>query len=167
MGMLNSLDSLFTKFSTYHWSRICHRQALLYFPQSTGRTSHHFNRTFQRATRRCPLIRTTCTYLGSSQPPIPPVYAFFALPWWDENFLVILYPAHKQLYYQAEYPEESKENDVVRPARGGREDTSGKKSCPEKKGPTDFVWENDDGVWTRTFLPRGQVEVYSGNYRSS
>jgi hypothetical protein len=57
----------------------------------------------------------------------------------------------------------------VRPAPEGREVTfaSGKKSCPEKKGPTDSVWENDDGVWTRTLLPRGQLEVYSGNYRSS
>ena len=67
-----------------HWSRICHRRALLYFPQSTGRTSHHFNRTFQTATRQCPPIRTTWKYLGSSQTPIPPVYACFALPRCDD-----------------------------------------------------------------------------------
>jgi hypothetical protein len=61
----------------------------------------------------------------------------------------------------------SKESDVQRQAREGRENTAAKKSCPGKKGPTVFIWEIEDGVWTRTVLTRGEVEDYWGNYRST
>ena len=44
------------------------------------------------------------------------------------------------------------ENDNQRQIREGRERSAAKKSCPGKKGPTVFVWENDNGVWTRTLL---------------
>jgi hypothetical protein len=60
----------------------------------------------------------------------------------------------------------SKENDVARQAREGRENTAATKSCPGKRGPTVFIWEND-GVWTRTLLTRGQVEGYWGRFRST
>ena len=80
MGMLNSLNSLF-KLSTYHEAEFVIDEHYYMSPQS-ARTSHYFLRTFQSTTlfRRCPPIPTTWTYLGSSQPPTPPVYAFLALP---------------------------------------------------------------------------------------
>jgi hypothetical protein len=59
------------------------------------------------------------------------------------------------------------ENDNQRRVREGREKSAAKKSCPGKKGPTVFIWENDDGVWTRTPLSRGQVEGYWGSYTYS
>jgi len=59
-----------------------------------------------------------------------------------------------------------KENDVERHAREDRENTAAKRSCPGKKGPTVFVWEEDGGVWTRTLITRKQVEDYWGNFKS-
>ena len=60
-----------------------------------------------------------------------------------------------------------RENNVEHQARGGRENTAAKKSCPGKKGPAVFVWEADDGAWTRRLLTRGEVESSWGNYCSS
>jgi hypothetical protein len=59
------------------------------------------------------------------------------------------------------------ENDQHRKVREGRELTAAKKSCPGKKGPTVYIWEEENGVWTRTLLNRGEVEGYWGQYRSS
>ena len=61
----------------------------------------------------------------------------------------------------------SKESAVARQAREGRENTATKRSCPGKKGPTVYIWEDENGVWTRTLLNRGEVEGYWGNYKSS
>jgi hypothetical protein len=61
----------------------------------------------------------------------------------------------------------SKENDVDRRAREGRENSAATKSCPGKKGPAVFIWENEGGVWTRTYLNRGEVERNWGRYRST
>jgi hypothetical protein len=58
------------------------------------------------------------------------------------------------------------ENDQHRKAREGRELTAAKKNCPGKKGPTVYIWEEENGVWTRTLLNRGEVEGYWGQYRS-
>jgi hypothetical protein len=55
-----------------------------------------------------------------------------------------------------------KETDDARKAREGRENTAAKKSCPGKKGPTVFLWEEDGGVWTRTYVARGLVDNYWG-----
>jgi len=61
----------------------------------------------------------------------------------------------------------SKESEADREARESRENSAAKRSCPGKKGPTVYIWENDNGVRTRTLLTRAQVEDYWGNYRSS
>jgi hypothetical protein len=61
----------------------------------------------------------------------------------------------------------SKENDADRQMRVGRENSAAGKSCPGKKGPAVYIWEDDDGVWTRTLLTRGQVNSHWSNYRSS
>jgi len=61
----------------------------------------------------------------------------------------------------------SKETKDECEAREGRENTAAKRSCPGKRGPTVYIWENDNGVRTRTHLTRAQVEDYWGNYRSS
>jgi hypothetical protein len=53
-----------------------------------------------------------------------------------------------------------KENDQQRKVRKGRELSAANKKCPGKKGPHVFIWEEDNGVWTRTLLTRGQVEGY-------
>jgi hypothetical protein len=55
-----------------------------------------------------------------------------------------------------------KENDQHRKAREGRELSAAKRQCPGKKGPTVYIWEEDNGVWTRTLLNRGEVEGYWG-----
>ena len=60
-----------------------------------------------------------------------------------------------------------KENDQHRKAREGRELTAAKKQCPGKKGPTVYIWEEDNGVWTQTLLNCGEVENHWGLYRSS
>jgi len=54
-----------------------------------------------------------------------------------------------------------------RQARQGRELMAEKQQCPGKKGSTVYIWEQDNGVWTRTLLHRGEVEGYWGQYRSS
>jgi hypothetical protein len=59
------------------------------------------------------------------------------------------------------------ESNVERQARVDRENKAAKMSCPGKKGPTVFIWEDDDGVWTRVHLTRAQVERSWGRYRSS
>jgi hypothetical protein len=61
----------------------------------------------------------------------------------------------------------SKESVVERQAREDREKIAAKRSCPGKKGPTVFIWEDDNGVWKRTLVTRAQVERNWGNYRSS
>jgi hypothetical protein len=61
----------------------------------------------------------------------------------------------------------SKEDNVARQAREDRENKSATRSCPGKKGPTVFEWENDGGVWTRNLLTRGQVERSWGGFRST
>ena len=61
----------------------------------------------------------------------------------------------------------SKETDVERQAREDREYTAAKRSCPGKKGPTVFLWENENDVWKRTLVTRGQVEREWGRFRSS
>ena len=59
------------------------------------------------------------------------------------------------------------ENDQQRMAREGREAMATRKQCPGKKGPTVYIWEEDNGVWTRVLLNRGEVESHWGQYRSS
>ena len=61
----------------------------------------------------------------------------------------------------------SRENDVERQARQDRENKAAKKSCPGKKGPTVFVWEEDNGIWTRSHVTRALVEGYWSRYSSS
>ena len=60
-----------------------------------------------------------------------------------------------------------KENDAQRQVREGREMQAAKMKCPGKKGPSVYIWEDDDGAWSRTLLTRGQVEGDWGNYRRS
>jgi hypothetical protein len=60
-----------------------------------------------------------------------------------------------------------KESGDQRKAREGREMTATKKRCPGKKGPAVYIWEDDNGVWTRTLLTRGEVDGYWGQYGSS
>jgi hypothetical protein len=60
-----------------------------------------------------------------------------------------------------------KENDAQRQVREGREMQAAKMKCPGKKGPSVYIWEDDDGAWSRTLLTRGQVEGDWGNYRKS
>ena len=60
-----------------------------------------------------------------------------------------------------------KESEKEREMREGREKTAAKKSCPGKKGPSVYIWNEDGGVWTRTLLARREVEDYWGEYRSS
>ena len=50
------------------------------------------------------------------------------------------------------------ENEKQRQAREDCENTAAKRSCPGKKGPTVYLWVNDNGVWNRTLLTRGEVE---------
>jgi hypothetical protein len=59
------------------------------------------------------------------------------------------------------------ESEAQRRTREGREMTAVKRQCPGKKGPTVYIWEEDNDVWTRTLLSRGEVEGYWGQYRSS
>ena len=61
----------------------------------------------------------------------------------------------------------AKENGDQRQVREGREMTASKKRCPGKKGPAVYIWEEDNGVWTRTLLTRREVDGYWGQYRSS
>ena len=56
------------------------------------------------------------------------------------------------------------ENDNQCQIREGHERSAAKKSCLGKKGPTVFIWENDNGVWTQTLLTRGQVEDEWGRF---
>src|SRR5271156_647664 len=60
-----------------------------------------------------------------------------------------------------------KENDAQRQVREGHEMQAAKKKCPGKKGPSVYIWEDDDGAWSRTLLTRGQVDGDWGNYRNS
>ena len=60
-----------------------------------------------------------------------------------------------------------KEGDAARRAREDRENKASTKSCPGKKGPTVYVWENDGGVWNRKLLRRGDVERRWGGFRST
>jgi len=59
------------------------------------------------------------------------------------------------------------ENHVDRQVREDRERTAAKRSCPGKRGATVYVWEDDNGVWKRLLLSRGEVESYWGRYSSS
>ena len=59
------------------------------------------------------------------------------------------------------------ENDQQRMAREGREVTATKRQCPGKRGPTVYIWEEENGVWTRILLNRGEVEGYWGQFFSS
>ena len=52
----------------------------------------------------------------------------------------------------------SNENEFHRQAREGRENSSAKRSCPGKRGATVYLWLEDNGVWNRTLLSRGEVE---------
>lgn len=60
-----------------------------------------------------------------------------------------------------------KETNVDRLAREGREKSAAKRSCPGKKGPTVYIWEDENGVWKRRLLTRGDVESHWGQYSSS
>lgn len=59
------------------------------------------------------------------------------------------------------------ESEAHRKTRESREMTAVKRQCPGKKGPTVYIWEEDNDVWTRTLLSRAEVEGYWGQYRSS
>ena len=60
-----------------------------------------------------------------------------------------------------------KENKDQRMVREGREMTAAKKQCPGKRGPTVYIWEEDNGIWTRTLLSRGEVEDHWWQFSSS
>ena len=61
----------------------------------------------------------------------------------------------------------SKENYVERQKREGRESEATRRSYPGKKGPTVFIWENENGVWNRVHVTRGQVEREWGRFSST
>lgn len=60
-----------------------------------------------------------------------------------------------------------KETLAQRTVRESREQSAFKQECPGKKGPTVYVWEEDNGVWTRVLITRGDVESHWGHYRQS
>ena len=60
-----------------------------------------------------------------------------------------------------------KEDLAQRTIREGREQSASKHSCPGKRGPAVYVWEEDNGVWTRVLITRRDVENHWGHYRRS
>jgi hypothetical protein len=61
-----------------------------------------------------------------------------------------------------------KENSFQRQLQECLEKTTAKRSCPGKKGPLVFLWEETkDDVWTRTYITRGQVGDFWGTYNNS
>jgi hypothetical protein len=60
-----------------------------------------------------------------------------------------------------------KENDQHRQAREGRELAAAKQKCPGKKGPTVYRWEEENGVWIRILVNRGEVEGDWGQFDPS
>ena len=52
-------------------------------------------------------------------------------------------------------------------AQEGHEVMATKRQCPGKRGPTVYIWEEENGVWTHILLNRGEVEGYWGQFYSS
>ena len=59
------------------------------------------------------------------------------------------------------------ENNKKRQRREDFEKKATNKHCPGRKGPAVYVWEQDDGVWTRSYITRGLVNDYWCQFSSS